>query len=1439
MMKVNFTNLNLNWNISWPYSPFKALYSLLLVGCLLGFQYNTTSAQVFVDLDITNASCNGAADGAVTATGGGGWAPYTYTWSNGATGPTISGLTSGTYAVTVIDIDLGQAIGTAFVGAINIFTTASFETCVGSNDATATVVASGGTQPYTYLWSDGQTTDIATNLSAGTYTVTVTDATGATCVGTQVVDLSPEGVWIMLTSTDADCGENNGTAYVGVMTGTPPFTFMWSNGDTTNNPMNLAAGTYTVTVTDANGCFSVGSVDVNSVGFTPDAGSISTNDTTEFCVTDGIPDIVNVIATGNTAPNFRFVVTDAAGTILLITTDSQFDFEGTGIGTCLIWGLGWEGTLMGAEVGGNANTILGCFDLTEPISVTRTDCNNCVIDPGFIETDDPTSICVQDGIPDPINVTVTGNTGTNNAWIITDNAGVILDLPAGPPFDLSPAPPGRCLIWHITFEDGLTGLEIGNTAPTDLNGCFKLSNPIPVDRNIIPVVTVSPTDAETCPGDGVQLTATVNGNGPFTYEWTASGGSFDDPTSATPIFTMMMPGLYTVTVTVTDVNGCQATVTTSITVNPNPTVDINPQNAAVCRGESVSFTTSAAGTNLTYSWTASGGSFDDPSSANPTYTMMMPGTYDISVTVTNASGCAASATTTVTINDLPDVDISPSDAAICPGGTVQLTANATGAAPLTYSWTASGGSFDDASIASPTYTMMMPGTYDISVEVTDANGCQASATTTVTVNPNPEITVTPSSEICPGDDVQLMANATGNGPFTYSWTATGGSFDDPSSPSPTYTMMMPGTYDITVEVTDANGCQATATTSVTVNPNPTIDLMPQGAVICSGESIQLNANATGALPLTYSWTASGGSFDDPTSATPTYTMMMGGTYDITVEVTDANGCSAMASTTITVERPDAGTLTIDADPVCLENGIATISATPDGNANVPAGYETIFVLTSQPGLIIRQTSSTPSFDVTMTGDYVIHTLIYDPNTLDLSIITPGVTTGVDVNGLLVQGGGSICASLDVTGAPVNVFARKIGDFVWIDENKNGIQDTNEDGFEGATVTLLMAGPDGLYCTADDIEVDKDTTDSHGFYCFECVLPGEYSVLFEINDTTYEFTQMDAGSFDDRDSDADQATGKTDPFTINPGDGDDLTIDAGVNLICVNYTVGGQIAANQFGLCPGTTPQKLTSVSLPTGGFGPIVYMWMYIELSNLTNPDPVNWIPIPNSNSPMYQPFPVTETTLFARCARAEDCPNFVESNIVRVEVIDCIGNINGVNLNANVFNQLDVMLDWTVGPEDDRYNYYIERSIDGVNFEKIGQLTGKGDARVDNAYEYMDKLALKGRNYYRVKQVGLTSTAYSQVVDIMVGLRGMEEVYAYPNPFQGTLNIETLADFGNSAIVEIINTNGQVVQQLEVNPKNNIVEFNSNRLDGGLYFVRVRSLENDKIPVIKVLKQY
>ena len=129
----------------------------------------------------------------------------------------------------------------------------------------------------------------------------------------------------------------------------------------------------------------------------------------------------------------------------------------------------------------------------------------------------------------------------------------------------------------------------------------------------------------------------------------------------------------------------------------------------------------------------------------------------------------------------------------------------------------------------------------------------------------------------------------------------------------------------------------------------------------------------------------------------------------------------VAGAQFNVNNPDAGNINPDQFLNCLDNGSAVLTGNPVGNSNIPAGYQVVYVLTRGQGLVIQQAGANPQFTVTQTGLYRIHTLVYDPATLNLAIVVPGVTTGFDVNNLLVQGGGSICASLDVQGAPFLVF----------------------------------------------------------------------------------------------------------------------------------------------------------------------------------------------------------------------------------------------------------------------------------------------------------------------------------------------------------------------------------------------------------------------------------
>ncbi|TNJ43797.1 T9SS type A sorting domain-containing protein [Tamlana fucoidanivorans] len=227
----------------------------------------------------------------------------------------------------------------------------------------------------------------------------------------------------------------------------------------------------------------------------------------EICAGDGESDLFEVTLTGAEGPNMLWVITDTDANILKTSTDNSFDFEDAGSGVCLIWHLSYAENV---DLDGvtNANDLMGCFDLSNPITVTRKGVNA-----GSIEIADgggtEIEICAGDGESDAFDVTVMGETdGDQLAWVITNNAEdpEILALPAGPPFDLEGAGDGTCLIWHISFNDGLMGAEVGNKV-SDLEGCYVLSNAITVIRNgvnagIIEIADGGGTEVEICAGDG-------------------------------------------------------------------------------------------------------------------------------------------------------------------------------------------------------------------------------------------------------------------------------------------------------------------------------------------------------------------------------------------------------------------------------------------------------------------------------------------------------------------------------------------------------------------------------------------------------------------------------------------------------------------------------------------------------------------------------------------------------------------------------------------------------------------------------------------------------------------------------------------------------------------------------------------------------------------------
>lgn len=294
----------------------------------------TSPTPIVITTSAVNASC--ACDGSIIANPSGGTAPYVYMWTpNGATTPNISGLCAGCYSVTVTDANGCTQTESVCITAPAPLTTTMAQvnnvTCNGACNGTATVVPSGGSGSYTYLWAPGGcNSQSCVNLCPGTYTVTTTDSLGCTSTATFVIT-EPTALAAVTTGMGVQCfGDCNGTAAVSLSGGTPGYTYGWSpSGGNGSTATNLCSGTYTVTGTDTNGCTISSTVSITeptqlttTVSHTDETTASANDGTATATPSGGTPGYTyawlpgnqtTATATGLDAGTYTCTITDAAG----------------------------------------------------------------------------------------------------------------------------------------------------------------------------------------------------------------------------------------------------------------------------------------------------------------------------------------------------------------------------------------------------------------------------------------------------------------------------------------------------------------------------------------------------------------------------------------------------------------------------------------------------------------------------------------------------------------------------------------------------------------------------------------------------------------------------------------------------------------------------------------------------------------------------------------------------------------------------------------------------------------------------------------------------------------------------------------------------------------------------------------------------------------------
>lgn len=428
------------------------------------------------------------------------------------------------------------------------------------------------------------------------------------------------------------------------------------------------------------------------------------------------------------------------------------------------------------------------------------------------------------------------------------------------------------------------------------NGCPSTPATVNVTVAAPPTATAG-SNTPVCVGSPINLTAnTVAG---ATYAWTGPSGftsSDEDPIISSA--TTAMAGTYNLTITV---GTCTATSSTTVVVNPLPTVTV-PSLGQVCVGGTLNLTPSTGGT-----WSSSNAGIASITNAG---VVTGVGAGSANMTFTNTTtGCSSNPTSaTITVNPIPTATAS-SNSPVCVGNAINLNgSSSTG----TYAWT--GPNSFSSSIQNPTIgasTTAMAGTYTL---VVTENGCASTpATTSVVVNALPTITASASpTTVCAGNTINLSSG----GGSTYSWTGPNTFASTSQNPTITSaTTAASGTY--TVTGVGANGCSNTATILVNVTNGPNVSISPNNINCNGGTTGSAFVNVSGTAPYTYLWT--------PTGQTgQTASNLAAGAYSVLV--TDGNGCQSTATTTLTEPTPITLTSSTTPSSCTSPTGSATVNA---------------------------------------------------------------------------------------------------------------------------------------------------------------------------------------------------------------------------------------------------------------------------------------------------------------------------------------------------------------------------------------------------------------------------------------------------------------------------------------------------------------------------------
>ncbi|MBI2966991.1 MAG: gliding motility-associated C-terminal domain-containing protein [Bacteroidetes bacterium] len=874
---------------------------------------------------LSDVTCYGLCNGSATASASGGNTPYTYEWSSSESGTAANALCGGIQTITVTDNDGCVIISNLTVAeppALSAVLTDNDVSCYGLSDGSADVAAAGGTPGYSYQWdasAGSQTTSTATGLSSGTFSITVSDANLCSVVESAIIN-QPGALSVSVDSIANETCSGSGNGFISVLPagGVLSYSFQWSvsaGSQTTSAATGLSNGLHGITVTDGNGCTATLDTQITTIG-NINASIISSSSASCSGAADGSADVsatggvlpytylwspsagsqTTSSATGLAAGIYYVTVTDAGGcsdmdSVMINASGSMSALIGS-INDVSCFGAD-DGSVTAIPSGG---TTPYSFLWNDPLQQTTQTATGLSGGLYYVTVSDLAgcSVILSATVKDADSISI-ATSSTNATCGQADGTATVYTVGGVLPYTYAWNDPGN------QTTTTATGLLSGfyNVTVSDSKGCTVVATVLV--NNDIPVVKIYSYTNVTCAGacNGTASTSLTGGVAPFTFIW------FNGSTTGS------VSGLcaVTVSVTVTDANGCITSDNVTLVEPPVLTVAISISTGISCYGSSDgSLTASGSGGVSPYSF-----SWNDPlSQTTATVTGLSAGIYR--VTITDSYSCIQTDSFDLT-QPVPLSVLTSTTDATCgsPDGTVTASVIG-GTQPYYYLWD------DPSAQTGSTATGLSAGSYNVTV--TDNPGCTGAASAMVN-NTIPQVSVdtiigASCTDVC--DGISAVTASGGTPPYTYLWDNGEINFYAVS--------LCPGLHQVTV--LDSNSCISSATMTIGSPDTLEVFILSVSNVTCNGMNngiITVTASG-GTAPYSYQW-------NDPLNQTAsTATGLSPGNYYVTVA--DNNGC--IVSTAQSVSEPAVLIISISSTNASCGVSNGTATANPSGGTP-PYSYQ--------------------------------------------------------------------------------------------------------------------------------------------------------------------------------------------------------------------------------------------------------------------------------------------------------------------------------------------------------------------------------------------------------------------------------------------------------------------------------------------------------------------